>query len=84
MMKRVNITIDEGLYHTLRSISFIQEKSISEVIRDKLNDSLKKDTKLKKTASLILESDDEKEILEILKENNYLDWNEVKKKHGLK
>jgi metal-responsive CopG/Arc/MetJ family transcriptional regulator len=84
MMKRVNITIDEGLYHTLRSISFLQEKSISEVIRDKLNESLKKDKKLKKTASLILEADDEKEILKILKENDYMDWKEVKKKHGLK
>ena len=84
MMKRLNITIDENLYQTLRAISFINQKSISETIRDKLNISLKNEKKLSDTAELVLESDDELEILEILKENQYLDWQEVKKKHKLK
>lgn len=84
MMKRLNITIDENLYQTLRAISFINQKSISETIRDKLNVSLKNEKKLSDTAELVLESEDELEILEILKENQYLDWQEVKKKHKLK
>jgi hypothetical protein len=84
MMKRLNITIDEGLYQTLRTISFIQQKSISEVIRDKLSASLKKGKKLKRTTQLVLEAEDESEILEILKENEYLNWEDVKKKYRLK
>lgn len=84
MMKRLNITIDESLYQTLRTISFIKQKSISEVIRDKLKTSLEDEKKLKKTTELVLEAEDEYEILEILKENEYLNWEDVKKKHHLK
>ena len=84
MMKRLNITIDENLYQTLRTISFIQQESISKIIRDKLSNSLKKEKKLSKTTELVLEAEDEAEILEILKENEYLNWEDVKKKHHLK
>lgn len=84
MMKRLNITIDESLYQTLRTISFIQQKSISEIIRDNLSASLKKEKKLKKTTQLVLEADDEAEILEILRENEFLNWEDVKKHHHLK
>ncbi|MBC7473751.1 MAG: hypothetical protein H7263_05625 [Candidatus Sericytochromatia bacterium] len=84
MMKRLNITIDENLYQTLRAISFIQDKSISEIIRDKLNTSLKKENKLKVSAELLLEAEDESEIIEILKDKEYLKWEDVKKKHNLK
>lgn len=54
---------------------------MSEIVRTSLEKSLKKS---KKEAKLILEVDDEQELLRIIEQDAYSDWEDLKKKHNLK
>jgi len=82
-MHRLNLTIDEVLYEQARIFSFIEKKSISAIVRESLSEYLSKKTKTKKQANLILETDDEKEILEILKNDEFISDNDFKAKFNL-
>ena len=82
-MHRLNLTIDEALYEQARAFSFIEKKSISQMVRESLNEYLSKKTKVKQQASLILEADDEKEILSILANEKFTSSNEFKNKFNL-
>ena len=82
-MHRLNLTIDEALYEQARAFSFIEKKSISQMVRESLNEYLSKKTKVKQQASLILEADDEKEILSILANEKFTSSHEFKNKFNL-
>lgn len=82
-MHRLNLTIDETLYEQARAFSFIEKKSISQMIRESLNEYLSKNSKKKEQANLILEADDEKEILSILANDKFTENNDFKSKFNL-
>ena len=79
-MHRLNLTIDEALYEQARAFSFIEKKSISAIIRESLSDYISSKTKTKQQANLILEADDEKEILSILANEEFISNNDFKNK----
>jgi len=80
---RLNLTIDEALYEQARAVSFINKKSISQMIRESLKEYLAKNSKTNKQASLILEADDEKEILDILANDEFVSNDNFKQTFGL-
>ena len=82
-MHRLNLIIDEALYEQARAVSFIEKKSISQMIRESLSEYLSKDNKTKQQANLILEADDEKEILSILASEEFTSNNDFKSKFNL-
>lgn len=82
-MHRLNLTIDETLYEQARAVSFISKKSISQIIRESLKEYLEKNSKTNKQATLLLEADDEKEILDILNSDKFISNDEFKKKYNL-
>jgi len=82
-MHRLNLTIDEALYEQARAFSFIKKKSISQMIRESLSEYLSKDNKVKHQASLILESDDKKEILSILANEEFTTNDDFRSKFNL-
>ena len=82
-MHRLNLTIDEALYEQARAVSFIEKKSISQMIRESLSEYLAKDNKTKQQANLILEADDEQEILAILANEDFTSNSDFKSKFNL-
>lgn len=82
-MHRLNLTIDEALYEQARAFSFIEKKSISQMIRESLNEYLEKNSKTKQQANLILEAEDEKEILSILANEEFTTNDGFKSKFNL-
>ncbi len=82
-MHRLNLTIDENLYEQARAFSFIEKKSISQIIRESLAEYISKNTKTKEQANLILQANDEKEILSILKNDEFISNDDFKKKFDL-
>jgi hypothetical protein len=76
-MKRLNITIDEGLYKRLRVLSFIRNESISHIIRLSLNEWIK--DKMGKREKLVLSAKDEQELLEILEKDEFVSTDDAKK-----
>lgn len=82
-MHRLNLTIDEKLYEQVRAVSFIEKKSISQMIRESLSEYIEKNSKIKQQADLILEADDEKEILSILANEEFTSNNDFKSKFNL-
>lgn len=72
-MKSLNIKIDEDLYETIRTIGFIKKKSMAVVVREFLRDTLASQPKeLKDKVELVLEAEDEKRVLEILAQNEWV------------
>ena len=82
-MHRLNLTIDEALYEQVRAVSFIEKKSISQMIRESLSEYIAKNSKTKQQANLILEADDEKEILSILANEEFTSNDDFKSKFNL-
>jgi len=82
-MHRLNLTIDEALYEQARAFSFIEKKSISQMIRESLSDYISKNSRTKQQADLILEADDEKEILSILSDEEFSSNDDFKSKFNL-
>jgi metal-responsive CopG/Arc/MetJ family transcriptional regulator len=82
-MHRLNLTIDETLYEQARAVSFIEKKSISQMIRESLSEYIAKNAKTKQQADLILEADDEKEILSILANDEFTSNEDFKNKFNL-
>ena len=80
-MKRLNITIDEDLYKKVKALSFFRNESISGIIRKSLKAWL--DKKMGKKEELILSAKDEKEILEIISSDEFVNSEEVKKTLGI-
>ena len=82
-MHRLNLTIDEALYEEVRTASFIEKKSISQMIRESLREYIQKNIATKKKVALILESDDEQEIMSILRNDEFISNDEFKTKFNL-
>ena len=82
-MHRLNLTIDEALYEQARAVSFIENKSISQMIRESLSEYIEKNAKTKEQANLILEADDEKEVLSILANDKFTSNEDFKNKFSL-
>jgi len=82
-MHRLNLTIDESLYEQARAVSFIEKKSISQMIRESLSEYIAKNSKTKQQADLILEADDEKELLNILANDEFTSNEDFKSKFNL-
>jgi metal-responsive CopG/Arc/MetJ family transcriptional regulator len=82
-MHRISLTIDEALYEEARAFSFLEKKSISKIIRESLSEYLSKSREKKVKTQLLLEADDEKEILEIIKNDDFSSNEDFKKKFNL-
>jgi metal-responsive CopG/Arc/MetJ family transcriptional regulator len=82
-MHRLNLTIDEALYEQVRAVSFLEKKSISQMIRESLTEYIAKNTKTKEKAELLLEADDEEEVLAILKNDTFSSNDDFKNKFNL-
>ena len=82
-MHRLNLTIDEALYEQARAVSFIEKKSISQMIRESLSEYIANNPKTKQQADLILEADDKKEILSILANEEFTSNDDFKSKFNL-
>ena len=82
-MHRLNLTIDEALYEQARAVSFIEKKSISQMIRESLSEYISKNSKTKQQVDLILEATDEKEILSILANEKFTTNDDFKSKFNL-
>jgi hypothetical protein len=82
-MHRLNLTIDEALYEQARAVSFLEKKSISQMIRESLSEYISKNSQTKQKAELLLEADDEKEILNILKNDEFTTNEDFKSKFNL-
>jgi metal-responsive CopG/Arc/MetJ family transcriptional regulator len=80
---RLNLTIDEALYEQVRAFSFIEKKSISQMIRESLSEYISKNTKTQEQANLILEADDEREIISILENEKFISNDDFKNKFNL-
>ncbi len=80
-MRRINVIISEDLYRKAKAVAFLRNESLSEIIRRSLDEWLRK--KAGKREELILEAKDEKEILEILDSDEFLNSAELKKKLDL-
>ncbi len=79
-MKRLNITIDEETYEKARSFAFVKRISLSKLIRESLRymiDNKGKDSELK------LSDEEEKRLLNILKNDEFVSSDEVRKELGL-
>lgn len=82
-MHRLNLTIDEGLYEKARAFSFLENKSISQMIRESLSDYLNKSKTKSNQAQLLLDADDEEEILAIMKNEDFTSQDDFAKKFNL-
>jgi len=82
-MHRLNLTIDEALYEQARAVSFLEKKSISQMIRESLSEYLSKNSETKQKAELLLDADDEKEVLKILKNDEFTSNEDFKNKFNL-
>jgi uncharacterized membrane protein len=82
-MHRISLTIDEALYEEARAFSFLEKNSISKIIRESLSEYLSKNREKKVQTKLLLEANDEKEILEIIKNDDFSSNENFKKKFNL-
>jgi hypothetical protein len=82
-MHRLNLTIDESLYEKARAFSFLENKSISQIIRESLSDYLDKSKEKSNQVQLLLDADDEEEILAIMKNENFTSQDDFAKKFNL-
>ncbi len=81
-MKRVNVILEAELYDKARVVGFIRKKSLSEIVRDALREWLK--SNVDERAELVLTEKDERELLRILAEDEFIPLEQVKKELDLK
>lgn len=79
-MKRVNIILEADLYDKARALAFVRRKSISEIVRNALRESLAKGLDAK-TALLLAEKDEQK-LLKILETDEFVNAARAKKSLG--
>ncbi|MDF1876070.1 hypothetical protein JHD48_10015 [Sulfurimonas sp. SAG-AH-194-I05] len=82
-MHRLNLTIDEALYEKARASSFLENKSISQMIRESLSEYLSKDKSKVAQRELLLEADNEVEVLAILKDDTFSTQDDFAEKFNL-
>ncbi|MEK7433510.1 MAG: hypothetical protein AABZ74_10285 [Cyanobacteriota bacterium] len=82
--KDLHVKIDPNLYDKIRTLSFSERKSISDIVREGLEQYFNIKSQKNKDLELLLEEDDENRILEILQKNEIIPWSDVKKGYNLK
>jgi Arc/MetJ-type ribon-helix-helix transcriptional regulator len=80
-MKRVNVILEAELYDKARVIGFIRKKSLSEIVRAALRDWL--DVNIDERAEIVLSEKDERELLKILAEDEFVPFERAKKELDL-
>jgi Arc/MetJ-type ribon-helix-helix transcriptional regulator len=80
-MRRINVIINEDLYRKAKAVAFLRNESLSEIIRNSLDEWLGK--RMGKREELILSAKDEKEILDVLASDEFLTSEDMKKSLGL-
>jgi Arc/MetJ-type ribon-helix-helix transcriptional regulator len=80
-MKRVNVILETELYDKARVLGFIRRKSLSEIVRDALRDWLK--ANIDEKTELVLSEKEERELLKILAEDEFVPFEQAKKELGL-
>ena len=81
IMKRVNVILEADLYDRARVIGFIRKKSLSEIVREALREWLS--TNVDEKAELVLSEKEERRLLKILAEDDFVPLEEVKKSFGI-
>lgn len=76
-MKRVNVILETDLYDKARVVGFLRKKSLSEIIRDALRDWL--NSNVDEKTKLVLVEKDERRLLKILAENDFVPLDDAKK-----
>ena len=79
-MKRVNIILEADLYDKARALAFVRRKSISEIVRTALRESLAKSIDAK--TELLLSEKDEQKLLKILETDEFVNAARAKKSLG--
>ena len=79
-MKRVNIILEADLYDKARALAFVRRKSISEIVRTALRESLAKGMDAR--AELLLSEKDERKLLKILESGEFVPSAAAKKSLG--
>jgi hypothetical protein len=79
-MKRVNIIIEADLYDKARALAFVRRKSISEIVRGALRESIAKSLHAK--TELLLSEKDEQKLLKILETDEFVNAASAKKSLG--
>lgn len=74
--------LETELYDKARVVGFIRKKSLSEIVRDALREWLS--TNVDERAELVLSENDERELLRILAEDEFVPFEQAKKELGLK
>ena len=82
--KDLHVKIDPNLYDKIRTLSFTERKSISDIVREGLEQYFNIKSEKNKDLELLLEENDENRILEILQKNEIIPWSDVKKAYNLK
>lgn len=81
-MKRINLTIDDNLYEQTRRASFITRRSISDLLREAMGEWFINHSFGSK-GELLMESSDEKEILDILESDDFVSLEDAKLELGI-
>jgi len=80
-MKRVNVILEAELYDKARVVGFIRKRSLSEIVREALREWL--NMNVDERAELILSEKDERELLKILAEDEFIPFEQAKKELDL-
>lgn len=81
-MHRISLTIDEELYEQARVFSFVEKKSISQILREGL-EAYFQNSYSKEKAELILDAKDKEEILHIINTDTFTDQSAFAKKYNV-
>lgn len=76
-MKRVNVILEEDLYHKARTVAFVKKKSLSEIVRNALKDWLS--VNVDAEMEIILSEKDERRLLRILSRDDFVPMEKAKK-----
>ncbi len=79
-MKRVNIILEADLYDKARALAFVRRKSISEIVRTALRESMAKS--LDRRTALLLAEKDERKLLKILESDEFVPAARAKRSLG--
>ena len=82
-MHRLNLTIDDSLYEVAKELSSREKKSLSDLVIESLEEYISKHSSKGEESRLILDSEDEREVLNILNSDSFIDNDEFKKRFNL-
>ncbi len=81
-MHRISLTVDNELYEQARAFSFVEKKSISQILRESL-EAYFQSSRSKEKADLILDAKDKEAILHIMNTDTFMEQEDFAKKYNL-